>query len=453
MRANSYKTLMLCGGFALFAMPAFAQYDATDSDSDDDDVILETGKIEIVRTTPEVKEILKRARPVEPNAVPVPKFAVKAKNNSFVMSIGGEVNPIMGYDLGNNLYSQPGAGISFVTGAIPVPATKGHRSDFYINPINSFIDFTVVGLAGTENEITGYVKFGTNGITPNLNLARAYITWRNFSFGQKLTLMQDEYASQPPTIDPEGPCGDISTVGYQISYKSPSYNGFRYAVGLEMPTFYSSNGVYRGKDFAQYYGTQVDASVEQLVPDVPMWIEYQASPQNRVRATGIIRNFAYHDIVADSHRNVLGWGAMLSGNFSFWQPLTFNFQTVYGKGIANYLQDLAGRQISFTPMDAHPGKLQANEMMGLVFGASYNATKKLQFNAVGSTTRIWGVDNYAIENSNDNYKYAIYAAANCFYNITPYLQWGIEYLYGRHATWNKGAANDSRIQTQLSFTF
>lgn len=434
----------ICGLFTLSAQERSATAESNTKESN---------SLEFVRMDSATSEIIKKARPIEPNAIPTPNFAIATKDKNFVMSIGGQINAILGYDLGNNLYSQPNAGISFVTGDIPVPARVGHKADFYINPINGFVDFSVVGLANTENAITGYVKLGTNGVTPGVALTRAYITWRNFTFGEKLTLMQDEYASQPPTIDPEGPCGDVSTVSYLISYNSPNYNGFRYAASLEMPTYYASNGVYRGKDYAKYYGKQVDASVEQLVPDIPMWVEYQASAQNRVRATGIIRNFGYRDLVADKHRNVVGWGTMLSGNFSFWKPLTFDFQAVYGKGIGNYIQDIAGRQISFTPKNSESGKLQANEMMGLVFGASYNATSKLQFNAVGSMTRIWGVKDYAILNSNDNYKSAVYVAANCFYTINSYLQWGIEYLYGHHQTWNMGGADDSRVQTQLSFTF
>ena len=155
----------------------------------------------------------------------------------------------------------------------------------------------------------------------------------------------------------------------------------------------------------------------------------------------------------------MGWGAMLSGNFSFWEPLVFNFQGVYGKGIANYIQDISGRPLSFTPEDDNPGRMTANQMMGLVFGASYNATSKLQFNIVGSYARIWNVGDYAVVDDHDgvagnaNYRYAGYIAANCFYNITSYLQWGIEYLYGHRETYGLGGANDSRIQTQLSFTF
>ena len=39
------------------------------------------------------------------------------------------------------------------------------------------------------------------------------------------------------------------------------------------------------------------------------------------------------------------------------------------------------------------------------------------------------------------------------YQITNYLQFGVEYLYGRRYTYTLGAANDSRIETQLTLSF
>lgn len=93
-------------------------------------------------------------------------------------------------------------------------------------------------------------------------------------------------------------------------------------------------------------------------------------------------------------------------------------------------------------------------MMGVNFGVSYNPTSRLQFNAMASQSRIWNVREYcnALPES-ENYRYALYAAVNCFYNITPYLQWGIEGLWGHRQTWNIGGAHDTRIQTQIAFTF
>lgn len=413
-------------------------------------------KIEFKRTDAATREILNRHRPVENKAIPAPSFAVKTRNNKFIMTIGGSINLILGYDIGNNLYKQPDAGIGFVTSAIPVPSVKGHRSDFYINPFNSAVDLQIVGLANTKNEISAYVKLGTNGNNLNLMLLRAYMTWRDFTFGEKLTLLQDCYACQPPTIDPQGPSGCVSNVAYEISYTSPSYKGFRYAIGLDMPTYYSSAGIYRGHDYPKFDGTQVTdyQDAEQLIPDIPAWVEYSFSQWNRIRVSGILRNFAYKDMIANKTRHMVGWGAMLSGNLSPSDKFIFYYQLAYGQGIGNYLQDIAGKPISFVPKDDEPGKMKASPMMGWNVGVSFNATSKLQFNAMFSQSRIWGVSDYckALPDS-ENYKYALYAAANCFYNITPYLQCGIEYLWGHRQTWGKGGANDNRIQTQLQFSF
>lgn len=178
-----------------------------------------------------------------------------------------------------------------------------------------------------------------------------------------------------------------------------------------------------------------------------------------MRLSGIIRNFAYRDLVDARTRHITGWGAQLSGNFSFYKPLVFNFQAVYGKGIASYIQDLSGRQISFTPCDGRLGEMESNPMMGLTFGASYDVTKKLQFNVVGSYARVWSVGDYAVLGDtgdtagNNNYRYAVYATANAFYKFTGYLKWGIEYNFGRRTTYELGSANDNRIQTQLVFSF
>lgn len=443
----------------LAATPAMAQYH-TATDDDDNEVIYEVGSFEIIGTNNEVGRILDRVRPVEPNSIPRPKFAIRTPDNRFILSIGGKINPIIGYDLGNDLYNAPGGGVDFVTGSIPVPPQAGNKSAFFLNPLSAYLDFTVVGFAGTENEVTGYIKLTTNHETKGVILKRAYVTWRHVTAGVTATNFQDGLAAQPPTIDPQGPCGDIAATAYSIFYNSPSYNGFAFGAGIEMPTFYSSNGVYRGKDYRhEYNGISVTSEVSQKAPDIPAFIEYAASDQNRIRLSGIFRNFFYRDIITNRTRHEPGWGAQLSGNFSFYKPLTFNFQAVYGKGIACYLQDISGRALSFTPSDSHVGHMTANPMMGLVFGASYNATKKLQFNAVGSYARIWDVEPYATASdesgiaSADNYRCAVYVAANCFYNITPYLQVGLEYLYGRRYTWDLGSANDNRIQAQLQFSF
>lgn len=447
LRTSTMGLLLIAGGSALSA-----QTPREENDSDFRSSMIELVK---VSTDSTLKSIIEKDMAVGPKEVPTPTFAIRTPNNKFVFTIGGYVNPVIGGDFGNNLYKIDGAGISFVTSKIPAPSVPGHRSDTYINPFQGALSFEAVGFGGTPNQITGYFKIGTDGMSPGLNFLRAYLSWRGFTAGQKLTLMQDVYACQPPTIDPEGPSGCISNVAYELSYTSKSYNGFKYAIGLDYPSYYSSNGVYRGTDYPKYDGkmTSNTEAYEQNVPDIPMWVEYQKSPSMRVRLSGLIRNFFYKDMLSGSKKHDLGWAVMLSGNVQPVKPWTLYLQAVYGQGIGAYLQDVAGLPLSYIPDNSNPGKMKATPMMGLNIGSSLNIGKRWQWNIMASEARIWGVKDYALSNPENDYKYGFYFATNVFYNITSYLQWGVEYLYGVHGTWANTNGHDNRIQTQLMFSF
>lgn len=447
LRTSALGMLLIASGSVVMA-----QAPKDDAEPDEKGSRLEFVK---VRKDSTLKAIIEKDMPAGPKEVPTPTFAIRTPNNKFILTIGGYVNPVIGGDFGNNLYKTDGAGISFVTSKIPAPSVPGHRSDVYINPFQGALSFQVTGFGGTENQVTAYFKIGTNGMSPGLNFLRAYLTWRGFTAGQKLTLMQDVYACQPPTIDPEGPSGCISNVAYELSYTSKSYNGFRFAAGLDYPSYYASNGVYRGKDYPQYDGhmTSNTDAYEQNVPDIPMWVEYQKSPSMRIRLSGLIRNFFYKDMLTGNKKHDLGWAVMLSGNVQPVKPWTLYLQAVYGQGIGAYLQDVAGIPISYIPDDANPGKMKATPMMGLNIGSSLNIGKRWQWNVMASEARVWGVKDYAVTNPDNDYKYGFYFATNVFYNITSYLQWGVEYLYGIHGTWANTNGHDNRIQTQLMFSF
>lgn len=442
------------------ALPAVAQQ-TDDSKESTDSKILFTQ----VRKDTVLSNIIAKDRPVENKSIPVPHFAIHTPDNKFVMTIGGQVNPIIGVDLGNDLYEVDGAGINFVTQSIPVPSVTGKRSDFYINALNANIDFQIVGLGGTADQITGYIKFGTNGESNPLKLKKAYISWRGFTAGMKTTLFADGDAAQPPTIDPQGPSGEVSGTAYEFSYISPRYKGFRAALGLAMPTYYSSSGRYYGHDYQQWPYSDAEGKMvcdptafNQTVPDIPMWVEYQYSENNRIRVSGLLRNFLYRDEVTQKKRHAMGWGVMVSGNWNPVDPLIFYLQAVYGEGIGNYIQDISGLPYSFTPSDTPLGHMSPNPMMGLNLGVTYNISPKWQVNAMASEARIWKVGRYAEANTENpghvnDYRYGFYAAANVFYNISSYFQVGLEYLYGHRKTWNAGGASDNRLQTQFMFTF
>lgn len=419
------------------------------------ETINESGnKIVLVKTSQDsvVYYILERDRSKNVNEIPVPHFAIHTLNNKFVMTIGAQINPIIGADMGNNLYKQEGAGINFVPSQIPVPATNGHKSDFYLDCLNAVVDFQIVGFGGTKNQITGYLKIQTNGNDKSIYLDKAYVAWRGLSTGLKSSLFSDE-SIIPPNIDPQGPCGLNKTTVSEIGYTSPLYKGFGFGIGLDMPAYSPSNGYYWGTS-KSWEGQQVcdPNGYSMAAPDVPIYIEWQKSAKNRLRLSGIVRPMIYKNIIDGKRETSVGWGLSLSGNIQPVNPLTFSLQATYGKGISEYIQDLAGIPLSFTPNDKRIGIYDASPMMGWMAAITYNINPKLQLNAMASQARIWDVKDYGIRaEGTDNFRYSTYVATNVFYNISSYFQLGLEYLYGYRNTWGTGNGHDNRLQMQIMF--
>lgn len=421
-------------------------------------------KVSFIKTSRDttVYKILEKDRSKNVNEIPVPHFAIHTANNKFVMTVGAKINPIIGTDLGNDLYRQSDAGINFVPGQIPVRAAAGRKSDFFINALNATVDFQVVGFGGTKDQITGYIKLATNGNDKAVKLSKAWVTWRGLTAGLKHSLFDDE-AIYPPTIDPQGPNGLIGGTVNEIGYVSPSFRGFSFGVGLDMPTYYSSSGHYWGEDYKTWKDRDIEGEAvcdpeaySMSVPDIPMYVEWADSPLNRIRLAGIIRPMLYKDLLADSRRATVGWGLSLSGNINPVEPLILYLQANYGKGIGAYIQDLSGLPISFVPNNDKPGHMTPTPMMGWCAGLTYNISDKWQVTLMGSQARVWDVATYARKEADpdteiNNYKYGFYGVVNIFYNISSYFQLGLEYDYGYRKTWNAGGASDNRLQLQIMF--
>ncbi len=51
------------------------------------------------------------------------------------------------------------------------------------------------------------------------------------------------------------------------------------------------------------------------------------------------------------------------------------------------------------------------------------------------------------------YSYGQYAVGNVMWQITPMLQCGLEYIYGRRVNMDGAQAHDNRLQTMLQVSF
>ena len=152
------------------------------------------------------------------------------------------------------------------------------------------------------------------------------------------------------------------------------------------------------------------------------------------------------DIVRDKTHLEVGWGVQLSGNIQPTKPLVLYYQCTYGQGIGNYIKDLNGLTLAYIPKDSEPGKMTTTPMMGFLLGATYSFSPKIDCGIMYSQARVWDSGTYY-----PSYRYGQYAAVNMLYKITSYLKYGVEYIWGQHATFGDKACN-TRIQTTLQLS-
>ena len=118
----------------------------------------ESGALLVIeKVSPTDSLVLANARPHEPRPIPAPKFMLKSKNNNFMMTLSGWTSMLVGADIKNDLY-KTSAGTGFIPADLALTTTRVQKSEFYINPLGGVLRCHIVGLAGTKNEISAFIK-------------------------------------------------------------------------------------------------------------------------------------------------------------------------------------------------------------------------------------------------------------------------------------------------------
>lgn len=444
-----------------FSSNVFAQQEANVSaaNADGKDYVFLFGNAH--RDTAVVKVLFENA-PHYFNAPNMPRFAIVGKERRFYLGIGGYVKGTLSYDLGNPIQSP----VYFETSSIPMnnPAGNGALVQFSAATSNLFFNF--VALPHSKNKIGAYVNFNFTGTanTYGFSLRAAYLTYRNFIVGYNTSLFTDGGASAP-TIDQQGPNAMTFVFNTVIDYQYTINKHWSVGAGLEMPVV---NATYNSDTYA----------LNQRLPDIPAYVQYRwANGSGWARLSGLLRNMYYRDNVDEKTVDNAGWAVKLSGAVPVCSKITVFYQGVYGEGIGSYVQDMQGLGLDMVPIAgrnndggtspaADYGKLKNVETWGMYAGIQFQITPKLLTSATYSmvesklpkselNTFVPGVE-YEHCNSfmpASTYKNAKYVVANVFYDITPTVTAGIEYLWGSRENVNGLFKQDTRLQTAIRVNF
>lgn len=366
----------------------------------------------------------------EPSA---PRFLFLDRQGKVALGIGGYVKGTLQYDFGGSIDD----GASFVTYDIPVPQNPAQRNQIYGNANHSTIFLQLVGKSKHFGYYQMYVQTNFSGDGNSgygLKLKQAYLSVGYVTAGLANSTFVDGSVGTP-TIDDQGPAGEISRKNVLLRY-APRFNDhFSGAIGVEMPSVsYTVN-------------TDVE-KINPRVPDIPLYVQYQwDGGKSHIRLSGLFRDMSYRDIKSGRNHFKPGWAAQLSGKTAA-GPLTFFYQGAYGRGYGAYLNDLGGNGFDLV-YSTTEGKMEAPRTANFELGMRYNAMSRLFFAASYSQARLFGVSHLGP----DTYRYGQYISVSGFFDIVPDLRVGLEYLHGDRANVDRTHGRANRITGLLQFSF
>lgn len=372
--------------------------------------------------------LMKEAFPLAYGDPAAPRFIFFDKSKNFIFGVGGYVQASGVYDFnGVSNYND------FVTSTI---APKGSQpgASYGITLGQSRLFFKLVGNTDV-GKLVSYMEMEFEGPSQTPILQQAFVQFKGFTIGKTWSTFCDMVAI-PTTIDEEGPSSGLEIRQPQIRYTYKFCKNWQASLALEYAIPSYSEGAY----------TDV---IRQKIPDIPLVVKYTLKKGGHLQIGGIIRNINYQEKASGDDQIKTGWGTTLSGVILLCKKTSFLFQTVCGKGIANYIQDISGIGYDLVPRPDHHGRLEAPHMWGAFGAFQQNWTPNLYSTIVYSYARLSSIGTLP----DTNYKYAQYAAVNLLWNFTEYGTTGIEYVYGRRNNFDKEYGNASRINTMIQYRF
>ena len=363
----------------------------------------------------------------DPNA---PRFLLIDRKGNTLLGIGGYVEGIMQYDFNGALDSY---GMSCFN--IAVPGDPKLKSRFGADASHTTIVLNLLHKTRL-GVLSAYVQGNFSGANYGFKLKQAYLRLNHVTFGLTRSTFQDALAT-PATIDYTGPCGMIDKKNFLLQYKINTRSGWGFAVSAEMPS--ASYTPLEGKS----------EEINQRVPDIPAYVQYQwAGGKSHLRASAMLRNLSYRDLVAADNRFATGYGVQFSGGVQCCDPFQVIFQASYGKGIASYQESLEGEGLDLLP-SATEGKLTAPRSFGFSGGVRIDPCSKVFLTASYSQMRLYDQEQLG----SDAFRRSNYAVVNVFYNPLEELQVGMEYLHGRRTDMSGLSGHVNRLQCMVKYSF
>lgn len=362
-----------------------------------------------------------------------PYFMFLSKQGNLAFGVGGQIK-LKGYFDWNGSIPSPG----FAPYDIPIPKNPAQLRNLAATASGTGLFFTLLGSNRLMGDFMAYFQADFAGYKDRgFRIKKAYLTFRDWTAGYATTTFEDTKA-EPSTVDGSGPNGINSRTNILVRYSKMFRRHWSVAASIEFPTqSIMTDGV----------STE---PCNTYIPDFAAFVQYQwESGASHIRISGLLRTLSYRDLIAQQNHNITGWALQLSTVIKIAPNFNFFGIASTGRGHASYTTDLGNGNFDLIPDTTQPGLLYAPMSVGYVAGVQYYFTKKIFSDIAFSEQRYY--PRHAAEGT--QYQYGLYVAANLFWDITPRLELGIEYLYGKRNDFDGLHGSADRIMAMLMFSF
>ncbi len=361
-----------------------------------------------------------------------PCFMFMSKDAKLALGIGGVVRMRAWAD-----YDGAVPANAFMPSLIPVPKNPLYRKDFKGTPAGCGLFLKMVGRNVLGYNVQAYVfgQFsGYNNI--DFKLKKAYFTVNDWTIGYATTTFSDVDA-EAPIIDGGGSNGKTSLSAMLIRWLHDFNKHWSMAASLEVPQTYID---------ADNVNTK---SLSPWVPDLAAYLQYGLGHGAHIRLGAMARLLSYRDLLMEKNEDVFGWGAQLSGLINITPMFQFYFTVNGGQGYASHVGDLTVGNYDLVADPGHEGKLYAPWTGTASAGVKYFFSDKVFTSASVGQVRYFARNGVA----GTEYKYGRYGNINVYYQPTPRLQAGVEWIIGDRHNFNHEHASAHRFDFMFQFAF
>lgn len=361
-----------------------------------------------------------------------PYFMFLSKKGDLAFGVGGQVK-IRGYFDWNG--SIPNVG--FIPYDIPIPKNPTEMQNLSASASGTGLFFTLLGNNKLLGNFMAYFQADFSGYNQRgFRIKKAYLAIKDWTIGYAVTTFEDTQA-EPSTVDGAGPNGINSKKSVLVRYLHDFKKHWTVAGSVEFPSeSVSADGEHT-------------AACNPYIPDFVAFLQYKWNNGSHLRLSGLLRTLTYRDLVVGRNHNITGWGLQLSTVVNPLPNMNLFGILSTGQGHASYTADLGNGDFDLIPVVGQEGKLYAPWAAGIVAGVQYYFNEKIFSNIAFSEQTYYP----KVNPKDSSYKYGLYGVANLFWDITPRIEVGLEYLHGKRKNFNGESGSANRVMALLMVSF